>query len=48
MVALPSSDVINLLPSLRSGFELTNLRLLFAYKKKAFGLLFTSLDKEYS
>ena len=45
MVALPSSNVIILPPSLRAGIELAYLRLLFAYPKKAFGLLFTSLDK---
>ena len=43
---MPSSDVINLLPSLRSGIELAYLSLLFAYAKKASGLFFTSLDKE--
>ena len=45
-VDLPSSDVIILLPSLRSGIELPYLSLLFAYAKKASGLFFTSLDKE--
>ena len=48
MVALPSSDVITLFLSLKSGIELAYLSLLFAYTEKPFRLLFTSVDKECS